>query len=343
MGFVDEAVISAQSGDGGRGCVSFRREKYIPKGGPDGGDGGNGGNVIIRGTKRLHTLTDYSLRKHFKAQNGRPGRGKDQTGKDGKDVVLEVPLGTIIYDHESGDLLADLIQEDQEILVIPGGKGGKGNQHFATPTHRAPRIAQPGLPGQKRIIKLSLKYLADIGLIGLPNAGKSTLLSRLTKARPRINSYPFTTLAPNLGVLVFDDESTLTIADVPGLIEGASEGRGLGHRFLRHIERTRLLLHLIDITYVPEDDLLEDFFSLKNELEKFDPGLMQKDQMVLINKIDIQSPAHRNIENMRRAFEEMGIEALPISALTGEGLNEMKQILARKFQNGQGRPGKRDF
>ncbi|MGD9322336.1 MAG: GTPase ObgE [Desulfobacteraceae bacterium] len=334
MGFVDEAVISARSGDGGRGCVSFRREKYIPKGGPDGGDGGNGGDVIIRATKRLHTLTDYSLRKHFKAQNGRPGRGKDQTGKDGKDVILDVPLGTIIYDHESGELLADLIHEDQEVFVIPGGKGGKGNQHFATPTNRAPRIAQPGLPGQKRIIRLSLKYLADIGLIGLPNAGKSTLLSRLTNARPRIDSYPFTTLVPNLGVLVFDDESTLTMADIPGLIEGASEGRGLGHRFLRHIERTRLLLHLIDVTYVPLHDLLEDFLGLKNEMEKYDPSLTQKDQMVLINKIDIHSPKHRNIESIRRAFEEMGIEAVPISALTGEGLDEVKQILARKFHNG---------
>jgi GTP-binding protein len=334
MGFVDEAVISVRSGDGGRGCVSFRREKYIPKGGPDGGDGGDGGDVIIRATKRLHTLTDYSLRKHFKAQNGRPGRGKDQTGKDGKDVILDVPLGTIIYDHESGELLADLIHEDQEIFVIPGGKGGKGNQHFATPTNRAPRIAQPGLPGQKRIIRLSLKYLADIGLIGLPNAGKSTLLSRLTNARPRIDSYPFTTLVPNLGVLVFDDESTLTMADIPGLIEGASEGCGLGHRFLRHIERTRLLLHLIDITYVPVHDLLEDFLGLKNEMEKYDPSLTQKDQMVLINKIDIHSPKHRNIESVRRAFEEMGIEAVPISALTGEGLDKVKQILARKFHNG---------
>jgi GTP-binding protein len=334
MGFVDEAVISVRSGDGGRGCVSFRREKYIPKGGPDGGDGGNGGDVIIRATKRLHTLTDYNLRKHFKAQNGRPGRGKDQTGKDGKDVILEVPLGTIIYDHESGELLADLIQEDQEIFAIPGGKGGKGNQHFATPTNRTPRIAQPGLPGQKRIIRLSLKYLADIGLIGLPNAGKSTLLSRLTNARPRIDGYPFTTLVPNLGVLVFDDESTLTMADIPGLIDGASEGRGLGHRFLRHIERTRLLLHLIDITYVPEHDLLEDFFSLKDEMEKFDPSLIQKDQMVLINKTDIHSPEHRNIESIIRAFEEMGIDAVPISALTGEGLDEVKQVLARKFHNG---------
>ena len=334
MGFVDEAVISVQSGDGGRGCVSFRREKYIPKGGPDGGDGGNGGDVIIRGTKRLHTLTDYSLRKHFKAQNGRPGRGKDQTGKDGKDIILEVPLGTIIYDQESGELLADLIQEDQEIFVIPGGKGGKGNQHFATPTNRAPRIAQPGLPGQKRTIRLSLKYLADIGLIGLPNAGKSTLLSRLTNARPRIDSYPFTTLVPNLGVLVLDDERALTMADIPGLIDGASEGRGLGHRFLRHIERTRLLLHLIDITYVPVRDLLEDFFSLRNEMEKFDPSLVQKDQMVLINKIDIRSAEHRKIESIISALDEMGVDAVPISALTGEGLDEVKQVLARKFHNG---------
>ncbi len=343
MGFVDEAVISVRSGDGGRGCISFRRAKYVPKGGPDGGDGGNGGNVIIRATKRLHTLTDYSPRKHFKAQNGRPGRGKDQTGKDGKDVILEVPLGTIIYDQESGELLADLIKEDQEIFLIPGGKGGKGNQHFATSTNRTPRIAQPGLPGQEKILKLSLKYIADIGLIGLPNAGKSTLLSRLTKARPRIDSYPFTTLVPNLGVIIFDDESTLIMADIPGLIEGASEGRGLGHRFLRHIERTRLLLHLIDITYVPEDELLEDFFTLKNELTKFDPSLMQKDEMVLINKIDIRSPEHRNIESITRALEEMGIDALPISALTGEGLDEVKQVLARKFHDGQERPAKKDF
>ncbi len=343
MGFVDEAVISVRSGDGGRGCISFRRAKYVPKGGPDGGDGGNGGNVIIRATKRLHTLTDYSPRKHFKAQNGRPGRGKDQTGKDGKDVILEVPLGTIIYDQESGELLADLIKEDQEIFLIPGGKGGKGNQHFATSTNRTPRIAQPGLPGQEKILKFSLKYIADIGLIGLPNAGKSTLLSRLTKARPRIDSYPFTTLVPNLGVIIFDDESTLIMADIPGLIEGASEGRGLGHRFLRHIERTRLLLHLIDITYVPEDELLEDFFTLKNELTKFDPSLMQKDEMVLINKIDIRSPEHRNIESITRALEEMGIDALPISALTGEGLDEVKQVLARKFHDGQERPAKKDF
>lgn len=334
MGFVDEAVISVQSGDGGRGCISFRREKYIPRGGPDGGDGGNGGDVIIRANKRLHTLTDYSLRKHFKAQNGRPGKGKGQTGKDGKDIILEVPLGTIIYDQESGELLADLILEDQEIFIIPGGKGGKGNQHFATPTNRAPRIAQPGLPGQKRTIRLSLKYLADIGLIGLPNAGKSTLLSRLTNARPRIDSYPFTTLVPNLGVLVLDDERSLTLADIPGLIDGASEGRGLGHRFLRHIERTRLLLHLIDITYVPVHDLLEDFFSLRNEMEKFDPSLIHKDQMVLINKIDIRSPGHRKIESIISALDEMGIDAVPISALTGEGLDEVKQVLARKFHNG---------
>jgi GTP-binding protein len=334
MGFVDEAVISVRSGDGGRGCVSFRREKYIPKGGPDGGDGGNGGNVIVRATKRLNTLSDYRLRKHFKAQGGRPGRGKNQTGKDGKDIILKVPLGTIIYDHESGELLADLIQEDQEIFVIPGGKGGKGNQHFATPTNRAPRIAQPGLPGQDRKIRLSLKYLADVGIIGLPNAGKSTLLSRLTKARPRIDHYPFTTLFPNLGVLVFDDERTLTVADVPGLVEGASEGRGLGHRFLRHIERTRLLLHVIDITYVPEREPLEDFFSLRNEMEQFDPSLMLKDQMVLVNKIDIHSPEHRSIESIRRAFEDMGIDAVPVSALTGEGLDEVKGILSRKFHSG---------
>ncbi|MBL7175086.1 MAG: GTPase ObgE [Desulfobacteraceae bacterium] len=331
MGFLDEAIITVVSGDGGKGCVSFRREKYIPKGGPNGGDGGNGGNIFIRATKRLHTLSDFSSQKYFKSNNGQPGRGKSQTGKDGADVLIEVPLGTIIYDHDNGDMFADLIQDKQEILVLPGGRGGKGNQHFATSTNRAPRIAQPGLPGQKKILTLSLKHLADIGLIGLPNSGKSTLLSRLTMARPRIDSYAFTTLTPNLGVITYDDEKTLTVADIPGLIEGASEGRGLGHRFLKHIERTKLLLHLIDITYIPVHDVLEDFYALKMELERYNPSLIQKEQIVLINKMDLYSPEYRDIEGLKKVFNDMGLESLPISALTSEGLEDLKQILSRKF------------
>ena len=333
--FLDEAVITARSGDGGRGCISFRREKYIPRGGPDGGDGGKGGDIIVRATKRLYTLEDYSLRKNFKAQNGTHGKGKDQTGKNGKDVIIEVPLGTNIYDHDTGEMLADLIQENQGILILSGGKGGRGNQHFATPTNRAPRIAQPGIPGQKKRLKLSLKHLADIGLIGLPNAGKSTLLSRLTQARPRIANYPFTTLVPNLGVMTFDDERSLTLADIPGLIEGASQGKGLGHRFLKHIERTELLLHLIDITYMPAHHILEDFFALRSELETYNPLLVHKDYMVLINKMDIYTQNTRDIESVTGALTEMGLASLPISALTGEGLDDLKMALAKKFFNGQ--------
>ncbi len=338
MGSLDEALISAKSGDGGGGCVSFRREKYIPRGGPNGGDGGNGGSVIVKATKRLQTLTDYSSQRYFKAQNGQPGRGKNQTGKNGTDVIIEVPLGTIIYDRDTGEMLADLIQDNQEIFLLQGGKGGKGNQHFATPTNRAPRIAQPGLPGLKKRLKLSLKYLADIGLVGLPNAGKSTLLSRLTMARPRIDSYPFTTLFPNLGVITFDDEKALTMADIPGLIEGASQGRGLGHRFLKHIERTKLLLHVIDITYIPTHDILEDLLTLRMEMEEYNPSLIQKDQMVLINKIDLYSSRGRDVGSIKKALNQLGLESLPISALTGEGLEELKQALARKFFNGQKEP-----
>jgi GTP-binding protein len=334
MGSLDEAVISASSGNGGRGCVSFRREKYVPKGGPDGGDGGNGGNVIVRATGSLQILSDYSSRKYFKAQNGQPGKGKNQTGKDGRDVIIEVPLGTVVYDLETGEVLADLTYHHQEILLLPGGKGGKGNQHFATPTNRAPRIAQPGREGQKKRLRLSLKYLADIGLIGLPNTGKSTLLSRMTKARPRIDSYPFTTLVPNLGVITFDDEKTLTMADIPGLVEGASAGRGLGHRFLKHAERTRLLLHLIDITYVPTLEMLEDFFTLRHELEQYNPTLLEKEQMVLINKIDLSSPGQRDKESLKRALNDLGLESLAISALKGDGLEALRKAIERKFFNG---------
>ncbi|MDY7036156.1 MAG: GTPase ObgE [Thermodesulfobacteriota bacterium] len=334
MSFLDETEIVARSGDGGRGCVSFRREKYLPKGGPDGGDGGHGGNIILRATRRLHTLSDYRSRKYFKAPNGQPGRGKNQTGKDGKDVVIELPSGTIIYDHNTGELLADLIHDSQEIIILRGGKGGKGNQHFATATNRTPKIAQPGLPGQEKNLKLSLKYLADISLIGLPNAGKSTLLSRLTMARPRIADYPFTTITPNLGIITFDNEKTLVLADIPGIIEGASHGKGLGHNFLKHIERTKLLLHLIDITYVPKNEILEDFFTLMKELERFNPSLVQKTQIVLINKLDLYSSDCRDMEEIKESLDDIGMESLAISALTGKGLEDLKQTLARKFFDG---------
>jgi GTP-binding protein len=331
MNTFDEVLIKARSGDGGRGCVSFRREKYIPRGGPDGGDGGNGGNVIIRTNQRLHTLKDYNSRKYFRAKNGQPGAGKNKSGKNGKDAVIEVPLGTIVYDEGTNEIIADLIQENQQIAILSGGKGGKGNQHFATSTNRAPRMAQPGEPGEEIELRLSLKYIADIGIIGLPNAGKSTLLSRLTKARPRIDGYPFTTLTPNLGMITFESGETLTIADIPGLIEGASEGRGLGYRFLKHIERTRLLIHAIDVTLVSHGDPLEDYHTVRREMEKFDPDLGRKEKIIVINKIDICGEREQDIDRIRGSLQELGERAIPISALTGEGMDVLRETLARRF------------
>jgi GTP-binding protein len=335
MDFLDEARITVKSGDGGRGCISFRREKFIPKGGPDGGDGGDGGNVVIRATNRLNSLIDFRFRKRFKAQNGQPGRGKNQNGKNGKPVAVEVPVGTLVYDQETGEVLSDLLRDGQEAQILEGGRGGKGNQHFATSTNRAPRKAQPGIPGQEKRLFLSLKHLADIGLIGLPNAGKSTLLSRLTDARPRIADYPFTTLVPNLGVLSLEDGKTLTLADIPGLIEGASRGRGLGHGFLKHVERTRLYLHILDMTYTPTRDILEDFYVVMRELGNYNPALAQKEQIVLLNKMDLYSSGCRNKEEVKRVLHDMGLESFFISALTGEGLGPLKQALSRRFFHGR--------
>ena len=331
MDFLDEALITAKSGDGGRGCVSFRRARFIPKGGPDGGDGGRGGDVIIRATERLNSLIEFRYRRLFRAQNGQPGRGRNQTGKDGKDVVIEVPPGTMIQDAETDETIADLVLDGQEFLLLKGGRGGLGNQHFATSTKRAPRKAQPGLPGEEKRFKFNLKTLADIGLIGLPNAGKSTLLSRLTTAKPKIADYPFTTLIPNLGVIVFDHEKTLTVADIPGLIEGASEGRGLGHDFLKHIERTRVLLHLIDITVVPQNGPLDDFDKVEGELEAYSSSLTQKRRLVLINKMDLHTSKHRDVRDVIETFKKRGYEAIPVSALTGEGLEKVKKMLLREF------------
>jgi len=336
MGFLDEAVITVRSGDGGRGCVSFRRERFIPKGGPDGGDGGNGGSIIFRASRKIQTLTEFNSRKHFRALNGEPGRGKNKFGRNASDLVLEVPLGTIIEDVETGRLLADLTDDEQEFLLLRGGKGGKGNKHFTTPTNRAPRFAQPGLPGQEKRVKLLLKFLADIGLIGLPNAGKSTLLSRLTMARPKIDSYLFTTLIPNLGVMTLDDGNSMVIADIPGLIAGAGAGQGLGHRFLKHIERAKLLLHLLDITYQSDRDILEDFHTVRREMAIFDPSLIEKPQVVLINKIDLYSPECRSMEKLQRTLATIGLESFAISALTGEGLEDVKKMILNKWADGQG-------
>ena len=331
MGFLDEAVIHVVSGNGGKGSVSFRRERFIPKGGPDGGDGGKGGDIIIRASNKLHTLSDFSSKRRFKAQDGSPGKGSNQTGKNGEDIVIEVPLGTIISDHNTGEILGDLIQNEQELTILSGGIGGKGNKHFATSTNRAPRFAQSGIPGESKDLKLTLKHLADIGLIGLPNAGKSTLLSCLTMARPKIDAYPFTTIVPNLGILDLDDAESLTIADIPGLIEGASEGKGLGHRFLRHIERTRFLLHVIDISQAPADDPLRDCYILEDELKRYDSSLLRKKRIIIANKIDLERPDRIEAKDIIFKINRTGFKTIPVSALTGDGIKELKKFLRKSL------------
>ena len=331
MDFLDEVLITTRSGDGGHGCVSFRRERFIPKGGPDGGDGGDGGDILIRADASLYTLSEYSARRRFKARNGEPGRGRNQSGKRGADLILHVPLGTLVKDEDTGEVLADLTRHHQEVLLIPGGRRGKGNQHFATPTRQTPRIATKGRPGIEKRLRLSLSFIADVGLVGLPNSGKSTLLSRLTCATPKIADYPFTTLFPNLGVMTSEEATCLILADIPGLVEGASKGRGLGHRFLRHVERTRLFLHIIDITHPCKDNILEDYQVVRQELVAYSPRLGAIPFMVVINKIDLRTPEHRDPEQLITAFKTIGIEAVAISALRGDGLE-----LLREKMRGQG-------
>jgi GTPase len=317
--FVDEVELLLASGKGGAGCVSFRREKFVPLGGPDGGDGGDGGSVMLVSDPQLGTLLDLKHRKHMRAENGRPGEGSGKTGKRGADLRLRVPSGTLVLDVETGELLADLTLPGQEFVLLPGGKGGKGNTHFTTSTNRAPRYAQPGTPGRELRVRLELKLMADVGLLGFPNAGKSTLISRISAARPKIADYPFTTLVPNLGVVSWAEEKSFVVADVPGLVEGAHQGVGLGIRFLKHLERTRLLLHLLDPT---EGDPLEKYLALRRELEAFDPELARRPERVVLTKTDI-SEARERVPELRRTFAALGIELWAISAVTGEGLREL--------------------
>ncbi len=317
--FYDEARIYVKAGDGGNGAVAFRREKYIPFGGPAGGDGGKGGDVILRVDPHMSTLYRYRRQRHFRAQRGQHGRGKNQHGARGKDLVLPVPPGTVVRDAETGEVLADLTEPGQTFVAARGGRGGRGNARFATPTNQAPRMAEKGEPGEERWLLLELKLLADVGLVGKPNAGKSTLLAAISAARPKIAPYPFTTLEPNLGVVVFDDYSSLVVADIPGLIEGASQGAGLGHEFLRHVERTRVLIHLLDGL---SPDPLADFRAINEELVAFDPRLGEKPQIVAFNKMDLPEVRER-WPAVREALEREGWEVRAISALTGEGCREL--------------------
>lgn len=307
MRFVDEARILVRAGKGGRGCMSFRREKFLPRGGPDGGNGGAGGSVYVRADSRLLSLYDFRLKKLYEARNGEPGRGSQCDGKKGRDLVLGLPVGTLVFSEEDGGerLLADLSEPDMLVLVARGGRGGMGNEHFKSSTMRAPRFAQPGEPGQELTLRLELKILADAGLIGLPNAGKSTLISRISAARPKIAPYPFTTLTPNLGVMVdeIDADKRMVIADIPGLIEGAHQGQGLGVRFLRHVERTRFLVHMLSIEDVDDADPWAGFELVNEELRRFDPELAERCQVEVINKIDLV-PEERLQALMARAARD---------------------------------------
>lgn len=321
--FVDRAKIFVKAGKGGNGCVSFRREKFVPCGGPDGGDGGRGGNVVFKADRSRKTLAEYRLKQHFKAEKGGAGSGKKQKGKDGEDLVLLVPLGTIVKDEE-GNVLADLVEPGQEVIVARGGNGGRGNARFVNSVNQAPRFAEKGEPGEEKWVFLELKVLADVGLVGFPNSGKSTLLNRLTRARSKVANYPFTTLHPHLGVLQKDDNS-LVIADLPGLIEGAHEGRGLGDRFLRHIERCKVLLFLIDLAF-PLSSPLDDYKLLEKELKLYDPKILEKEKVVAGNKIDLLE-AQKRAKEFKNFFSEASIKTFLISGLTGKGISELVNYL----------------
>ena len=330
MAFIDEAKFFVKGGDGGKGCVSFRREKFVPKGGPDGGDGGDGGDVVINASERLGSLIDFQYRSHFIAERGIHGQGKKKHGRNGADCIVNVPVGSLIKDAETDEMIADLIEDEQYLIVAKGGDGGGGNTHYTTSTNRAPRIAGKGKTGVERWLRIELKLLADIGLIGLPNAGKSTLLSMLSAAQPKIASYPFTTLEPHLGVMQFENHAPHIIADIPGLIEGAHKGAGLGHKFLKHIERTKILLHIVDASKTI-DEIVEDHQTIEQELSRFNETLLNRRKLILLNKIDLlEDKSH--FEKLLKIFDNKDVSVLAISALTGSGIHELKKYLVKVLE-----------
>src|SRR5258705_619137 len=328
--FIDEAEISVKAGDGGSGAVAFRREKFVPRGGPSGGDGGNGGDVVLETDQRLTTLLDFRFKREYRARNGEPGRGRDQNGHAAPELVLKVPPGTLVRDADSGDVLADLRENARRWVLAKGGRGGLGDMNFATPTLQAPRFAQPGTSGEEKRIRLELPLLADVGLVGFPNAGKSTLVSRLSRARPKIADYPFTTLQPHLGVVQYKDGRSFVLSDLPGLIEGAHRGAGLGHRFLKHMARCRVIIHLIDASQ--DRDLAADFDAINRELALFDPALGRKPQIVAANKIDIPE-AQERAEQLRKKLARRRIDVHLVSAASGEGLPELLDATVRTLDS----------
>ncbi|MFP6637912.1 MAG: GTPase ObgE [Nitrospinaceae bacterium] len=320
--FIDQVTITVEAGNGGDGCCSFRREKYIPLGGPDGGDGGKGGNVVLEADSNLTTLIDLRYQKIYQAENGKSGRGQQMTGKSGKNLIIRLPPGTLVKDVDSGELLVDLKESDQQFLSAKGGDGGRGNLRFKSSTQRAPKRVEPGWSGEKRTLFLELKLLADVGIIGFPNAGKSTLISKISNARPKIADYPFTTLVPNLGVVRLEKGTSFVAADIPGIIEGAHEGKGLGHQFLKHIERTRLLIHLIDFSDPDQESILSRYHKLQAELKKFSSELFQKPQILVATKAD-DPQAKKNFQNLSSSMVELNPAVFLISSLTGEGIQDL--------------------
>src|SRR6266403_1624460 len=325
--FIDEAKIRVKAGGGGNGCVAFRREKYVPRGGPSGGDGGKGGDVIMESSERHNTLVHFRFNPEYKAQRGRHGEGSNKTGREGEDVLLKVPVGTIVYDADSGEKVHDFSYPGDRIVIARGGRGGRGNAQFKTSTHQAPREHEDGRPGEERTLRLELKLLADIGIVGYPNVGKSTLISRISAARPKIADYPFTTLEPNLGVVQLPNFKSFVVADIPGLIEGAHAGAGLGIQFLRHIERTRLLAHLVDVSESTGRDPVHDFEVVMGELASFSESLVQKPMIVIATKLDAAQDPER-IASLERLATQRGLPFFKISSVTGEGIETLKRAMA---------------
>lgn len=327
--FIDEAKITVKAGDGGHGCIAFRREKFVPKGGPSGGDGGNGGNIYLIADPHENTLLKFRFNHTFRAERGRHGEGSKRHGRNGEDLAVSVPIGTMVYDNETGEMLHDFTSPRERILLAKGGRGGHGNAHFASSVNRVPHKAQDGAFGEEKTLRLELKLLADVGLVGYPNVGKSTLISRISAARPKIADYPFTTLEPHLGVVSIDTGKTFVVADIPGLIEGAHLGAGLGIQFLRHIERTRVLLHLIDVSAMSERDPVDEFHAIDSELAEHNPDLPRKPKIIVAAKMDVAVP--KKVQKLARWCKKNDLELVKISSVTGEGLDELKHAILRKL------------
>jgi GTP-binding protein len=329
--FIDEAKITVKAGYGGHGCIAFRREKFVPRGGPSGGDGGNGGSVYLASDPHENTLLKFRFNHMFRADRGRHGEGSNRHGRNGQDLEVKVPVGTVVYDDATGQMLHDFDQPQQRVLIATGGRGGHGNAHFASSVNRAPQKAQDGMPGEEKTLRLELKLLADVGLVGYPNVGKSTLISRISAARPKIADYPFTTLEPHLGVVSLDTDKTFVVADIPGLIEGAHLGHGLGIQFLRHIERCRLLLHLVDVSPMSERDPIDEYLAIESELAEHNPDLARKPTIVVATKLDVAVP--EKLRKLERWCGQKKLDMVRISSVTGEGLEELKHEAFRKLSS----------